>query len=258
LDLGFVWDFGFGISGFLSLNMRLLLIEDEVALRVAVRDALVDEGWRVITAADGQEGLDKALAEKPDLIVLDIMLPKLDGYALCHELRRLGHRLPVLMLTARGMVDDRVRGLDAGADDYLVKPFSLAELKARIRALLRRSHQDAAQPLAASFGDVEVNLVRRRVTRGAREVTLTQKEFGVLALLIQFAGHAVSREQFLDLVWGVAAFPTTRTVDNHIARLRAKLEPDPAVPRFFLTVPKEGYRIEGVRREFEQQQSTET
>ena len=226
--------------------MRVLLIEDETPLRVAVRDALTDEGWRVITAADGQEGFDKALTEKPDLIVLDIMLPKLDGYAICRELRRLGHRLPVLMLTARGMVEDRVHGLDAGADDYLVKPFSLAELKARIRALRRRSQHEEKQPAGASFGDVQVDLVRRNVTRRGREVPLTAKEFGVLALLIQHAGQAVSREQFLDLVWGHTAFPTTRTVDNHIARLRHKLEPDPAAPCYILTLPKTGYRLDSV------------
>ncbi len=223
--------------------MRLLLIEDETPLRIAIRDSLTDEGWRVITAADGREGFDKALTEKPDVIVLDIMLPKLDGYALCRELRRLGHRMPVLMLTARWLVEDRVHGLDCGADDYLVKPFSLAELKARIRALHRRSQQEAAQPESASFGDVRVDLVRRRVTRAGRDVTLTAKEYGVLALLIQHAGQTVSREQFLDLVWGHAAFPTTRTVDNHIARLRTKLEPDPAAPRFILTLPKSGYRL---------------
>jgi len=226
--------------------MRVLLIEDETPLRVAVRDALADEGWRVITAADGQEGFDKALTEKPDLIVLDIMLPKLDGYALCRELRRLGHRVPVLMLTARGLVEDRVHGLDAGADDYLVKPFSLAELKARIRALRRRSQHEEEQPAGASFGDVQVDLVRRNVTRRGREVPLTAKEFGVLALLIQHAGQAVSREQFLDLVWGHTAFPTTRTVDNHIGRLRNKLEPDPAAPRYILTLPKTGYRLDSV------------
>jgi DNA-binding response OmpR family regulator len=224
--------------------MRLLLIEDETPLRIAVRDALQDEGWRVVVAADGQDGFDKAISEKPDLIVLDVMLPKLDGYALCRELRRLGHRVPVLMLTARGLVEDRVRGLDCGADDYLVKPFSLAELKARIRALLRRSQQEAHQPERAAFGDIEVDLVRKRVRRRGRDVTLTAKEFGVLAMLIRHAGSAVSREQFLDLVWGHAAFPTTRTVDNHIARLRNKLEPDPAAPRYILTVPKSGYRLE--------------
>ena len=224
--------------------MRVLLIEDELPLRVAVSDELRDEGWRVITAADGREGFDKALTEKPDVIVLDVMIPKLDGYALCRELRRLGHRFPVLMLTARGMVEDRVHGLDAGADDYLVKPFSLAELKARIRALHRRSQQQAELPERATFGDVQVDLTRRRVIRAGKEVTLTAKEYGVLALLIQHAGHAVSREQFLDLVWGHAAFPTTRTVDNHLARLRSKLEPDAANPRYLITVPKAGYRLQ--------------
>jgi DNA-binding response OmpR family regulator len=218
--------------------VRLLLIEDELPLRTAVRDALTDEGWRVITAADGQDGFDKALAEKPDVILLDIMLPKLDGYALCRELRRLGHRMPVLMLTARGQVEDRVHGLDCGADDYLVKPFSLAELKARLRALHRRSQQAAEMPERVSFDGVTVDLLRRRVTREGRAVILTAKEYGALALLIQNAGRAVSREQFLDLVWGHGAFPTTRTVDNHIARLRGKL----ATERI-LTVPKEGYRL---------------
>lgn len=229
--------------------MRLLLIEDEPSLRTAVRDALTDEGWRVITAADGADGLEKALREKPDAIILDIMLPKLDGYALCRELRRLGHRVPVLMLTARGQVEDRVHGLDCGADDYLVKPFSLAELKARLRALHRRSAQAAELPERVSFGDVTVDLVKRRVTRGGRAVEMTAKEYGTLALLIQHPDEVVTREQFLDLVWGHGAFPTTRTVDNHIARLRGKLERDPAEPQWIVTVPREGYRLDLRRAE---------
>jgi DNA-binding response OmpR family regulator len=219
--------------------MRLLLIEDETPLRTAVRDALTDEGWRVITATDGDDGLARALSEKPDVIILDIMLPKLDGYALCRELRRLGHRTPVLMLTARGQVEDRVHGLDCGADDYLVKPFSLAELKARLRALHRRSQQAAETPERVSFDSVTVDLVQHRVTLRGRAVALTAKEYGALALLVQNTGRAVSREQFLDLVWGHGAFPTTRTVDNHIARLRSKLATERIV-----TVPKEGYRLE--------------
>ncbi len=223
--------------------MRLLLIEDETPLRVAVRDSLTDEGCRVLTAVDGREGFEKALTEKPDLIVLDVMLPGMDGYSLCRELRRLGHRVPVLMLTARGMVEDRVRGLDAGADDYLVKPFSLAELHARVRALWRRARQEVDQPESAAFGDVRVDLTRRVVFRRGREVTLTAKEYGVLVLLIRHAGQAVSREQFLDLVWGHGSFPSTRTVDNHIGRLRTKLEADPAEPRHILTLPKAGYRL---------------
>lgn len=225
--------------------MRLLLIEDETPLRTAIRDALVDEGWRVMTAADGRDGFDKALTEKPDLIVLDIMLPKLDGLSLCRQLRELGHTVPVLLLTARGLVDDRVHGLDAGADDYLVKPFSLAELKARLRALHRRREHAAAQPSEARFGDVVVDLVRRRITRAGRPVDMTAKEWGVLGLLIQKAGTIVTRDQFLDLVWGHTAFPTTRTVDTHIARLRSKLEPDPEHPRFIITEPKVGYRFVG-------------
>ncbi len=223
--------------------MRLLLIEDETPLRIAIRDALADEGWRVLTAADGRDGLDKALAEKPDLIVLDIMLPRLDGFSLCRQLRDLGHSVPVLMLTARGLIDDRVHGLDAGADDYLVKPFSLAELKARIRAPRRRTEQVANLPADVRFGDVLVDLTRRRITRAGKTVDVTAKEWGVLALLIRQAGSVVTRDQFLDLVWGFAAFPTTRTVDTHIARLRAKLEPDPENPRFILTEPKVGYRL---------------
>jgi DNA-binding response OmpR family regulator len=219
--------------------MRLLLIEDETPLRTAVRDALTDEGWRVITATDGDDGLARALSEKPDVIILDIMLPKLDGYALCRELRRLEHRTPVLMLTARGQVEDRVHGLDCGADDYLVKPFSLAELKARLRALHRRNQQAADTPERVSFDSVTVDLVQHRVTLRGRAVALTAKEYGALALLVQNTGRAVSREQFLDLVWGHGAFPTTRTVDNHIARLRSKLATERIV-----TVPKEGYRLE--------------
>ena len=223
--------------------MRILLIEDETPLRTAIRDSLTDEGWRVITASDGEDGLEKALAEKPDVLVLDVMLPKLDGFSLCRQLRALGHRTPVLMLTARGLVEDRIHGLDAGADDYLVKPFSLAELKARLRALRRRSEQAAELPAEAHFGDVSVDLAHRRISRAGRPVEMTAKEWGVLVLLIQHAGSVVTRDQFLDLVWGHAAFPTTRTVDTHIARLRAKLEPAPETPRFILTEPKSGYLL---------------
>ncbi|MFN0127002.1 MAG: response regulator transcription factor, partial [Verrucomicrobiales bacterium] len=228
--------------------MRLLLIEDETPLRTAIRDSFADEGWRVLTAVDGREGLDKALAEKPDIIVLDIMLPKLDGLSLCRQLRDLGHTVPILMLTARGLVDDRVQGLDAGADDYMVKPFNLAELKARVRALRRRSELATSLPAEARIGDVFVDLTRRRITRAGRALDMTAKEWGVLALLIQHAGAVVTRDQFLDLVWGFAAFPTTRTVDTHIARLRRKLEPDPENPRFILTEPKAGYRLVKIER----------
>ena len=224
--------------------MRILLIEDEQPLRVAVSDSLRDEGYRVLTATDGEEGLRMALKEKPDLILLDVMLPKLAGFALCKELRRLGHTTPVLMLTAKGLVSDRVKGLDAGADDYVVKPFSLAELHARIRAIRRRFAAAAKKTARVEFGDVAVDFSKKTCRRNGRKIELTAKEFDVLELLVSRPGEAVSRDDFLDLVWGYAAFPTTRTVDNYIARLRTKLEPDPQAPVYLLTVPKVGYRFE--------------
>ena len=222
---------------------RILIIEDERPMRTALEDALVAEGHRVMSAADGAAGLDKALAEKPDLILLDVMMPGLDGFAVCAELRRFGVATPVLMLTAKGRVGDRVNGLDAGADDYLVKPFSLDELLARIRALLRRTAQPGRALTALKLGDVQVELIRQSATKGGQPVHLTAKEFAMLRLLAEADGGPVSRERFLDVVWGYASFPTTRTVDNHIASLRTKLEPEPGKPRFLKTVHGVGYRL---------------
>jgi DNA-binding response OmpR family regulator len=223
---------------------RLLIIEDELPMRTALADCLEGEGYRVLTAADGTSGLDRALREKPDLILLDIMLPRLDGFALCAELRKLGHTVPVLMLTAKGMVQDRVRGLDAGADDYLVKPFSTEELLARVRALLRRTQRPTRSLTVVTLGEARLDFVKQRAWRGRKELHLTAKEFAVLRLLVEADGEPVSRERFLDLVWGYAAFPTTRTVDNHIATLRARIEPDPDQPRWIKTVHGVGYRLE--------------
>ncbi len=224
---------------------RLLIIEDELAMRTALADCLEGEGYRVLTAADGASGLERALREKPDLILLDIMLPKLDGFAVCAELRKLGRATPILMLTAKGLVQDRVRGLDAGADDYLVKPFSTQELLARVRALLRRTQRPSRSLSALTLGEVRIDFVKQQAWRGRKEMHLTAKEFAVLRLLVEAEGEPVSRERFLDVVWGYAAFPTTRTVDNHIATLRAKIEPDPEEPRWIKTVHGVGYRLEG-------------
>ncbi len=223
---------------------RVLLIEDELPMRLALEDTLRAEGYRVLSAADGKRGLELALQQKPDLILLDIMLPDLDGFTLCTELRRLQQTTPILMLTAKGRVEDRVHGLDCGADDYLVKPFSTEELLARIRALLRRSHRTYQFPSELRLGEVRIDFLRQQAWRGNQPIHLTRKEFAVLRLLAAARGQTVTREQFLDVIWGYTAFPTTRTVDNHIAMLRAKIEPDPAHPRFIKTVHGIGYRLE--------------
>ena len=223
---------------------RVLIIEDELPMRTALEDVLAGEGYRVLTAADGQSGLKRALEEKPDLILLDIMMPRLDGYAVCAELRRLSRPAPILMLTAKGQVEDRVSGLDAGADDYLVKPFSTQELLARARALLRRARRQTQSAAKLKLGEVEIDLARQSAMRAGKPLHLTAKEFAMLRLMAETPGEPVSRERFLDAVWGYTAFPTTRTVDNHIASLRSKLESDPDEPRWIKTIHGVGYKLD--------------
>lgn len=232
------------------MNARILIVEDELPMRTALRDILESEGYRVQTASDGGDGLDQALEQKPDLLLLDVMMPRLDGYAVCAELRRLAVGVPVLMLTAKGQVPDRVAGLDSGADDYLVKPFSTDELLARVRALLRRSRGKQRPATAVRFGNVHLDLMKLTAHRDAQPLRLTAKEYAVIRLLAEAQGQPVTRERFLDLVWGSSAFPTTRTVDNHIASLRAKLEPSPDAPRWIVTVHGVGYRLDGVECDF--------
>jgi DNA-binding response OmpR family regulator len=197
----------------------------------------------VLTAADGQAGMALAVEEKPDLVLLDVMMPKLDGLALCAELRRLTIAVPVLMLTARGQVEDRVAGLDTGADDYLVKPFSTDELLARVRALLRRGRRRPDAPASLTLGEITVDLAKQTASRGKEPIHLTAREFAMLRLLAEAGGQPVTRERFLDVAWGYTAFPTTRTVDTHIATLRNKIEPDPEKPRWITTVHGVGYRL---------------
>lgn len=221
----------------------ILIIEDETAMRTALVDTLIAHGHRVDSAVDGSSGLKKALEGGHDLILLDVMMPKLDGLALCETLRRRGVQTPVLMLTARGQIDERVAGLDAGADDYLVKPFSSRELLARVRALLRRAERGGPAPEVLTMGDVMIDLTHQTATRAGRALDLSEREFQMLRLLVQNQGKAVTREQFLDAVWGYNTYPTTRTVDNFISSLRAKIEPDPKSPRHLITVHGVGYRL---------------
>jgi len=228
----------------MSTGARILIIEDELPMRTVLSDTLRGSGYRILVASDGAVGLEKATSEKPDLILLDVMMPRLDGFALCAELRRLLNTAPVLMLTAKGRVEDRVKGLDAGADDYLVKPFSREELLARVRALLRRTRRDTRELNELRLGSVRVDFVAQRAWRGDEPLHLTAKEIGVLHLLAAAEGEVVSRDRFLDVVWGYASFPTTRTVDKHIVSLRSKIEPNPASPRWIHTVHGFGYRLE--------------
>jgi DNA-binding response OmpR family regulator len=223
---------------------RVLVVEDETAMRIGLQDALEAEGYRVILAENGKIGLEKAVAEKPDLIIMDVMMPHIDGYSLTRHIRHIHQNLPILMVTARGEVSDRVRGLDSGADDYLMKPFSSDELLARIRALLRRTRRAQRQIETISVGNLQIQLSARQVQRCGKDVRLTWTEFALLQALIESAPEPVSREKFLDVVWGYAAFPTTRTVDTHITSLRQKIEEDPAKPQLIKTVHGFGYRID--------------
>ncbi len=229
-----------------EIRERILVVEDELAMRTVLHDCLARHGYRVLTANDGEAGLRRAIEESPDLVLLDLMMPRLDGFSVCEALRRQGFPGRILILTARGQVGDRVHGLDLGADDYLVKPFSRDELLARVRALLRRRPTDAALG-EVHWGDLKVDLAGRRAWKAGEEVVLTAKEFAMLAMLLETPGQVIRRETFLDRVWGVTAFPTTRTVDKHVVQLRQKLEDDPADPAWILTVHGIGYRWNDAR-----------
>lgn len=224
----------------------ILIVEDDPAILRGLHDSLRIDGYDVLTANDGEAGYRLAREKKPDLLILDLMLPNMSGFEICRKLRVEGFGAPILMLTARGEEADRVHGLDLGADDYVTKPFSIRELLARVRALLRRTGKSAITetlPDALRFDDVIVDFLRFEVTRGSVAVELTPKEFGVLRLLAARPGQVVSRDDLLNEVWGYDSYPSTRTVDTHIATLRAKLEKDPAAPRHLITVHGVGYKL---------------
>ena len=219
---------------------RILIIEDEAPMRTALADLLAAEGYRVLSAVDGESGLQRALGEKPDLILLDVMLPKLDGFELCAELRRLALAVPVLMLTAKGQIEDRVAGLDAGADDYLVKPFSYLELSARARALLRRSHLPSESVLTVR--DLCLDRVERKVERAGRHIELTVKEFALLEYLMRNAGRRLTRAMIIEHVWNLTFDSTTNVVDVYINYLRRKVD-DGFSPCLIHTVRGVGYQM---------------
>ena len=222
----------------------ILIAEDEPAIRDGLCDALESEGYRVVSAANGPDAVKAFREHAPDLLLLDIMMPGRNGYEVCRDIRRENRRLPILMLTAKGEEIDKVLGLELGADDYLTKPFGLRELLARVRSLLRRRERDAAVPDTLAIGAATVDFARRQLTRDGTTHALSEKETGMLRLLATAHGAPVPRETFLDVIWGYHAYPSTRTVDNFIAALRTKLEPDPANPRHLLTIRSTGYRLE--------------
>lgn len=222
---------------------RILVIEDDAAILRGLADNLKYEGHDVLTAADGETGYRLIREKSPDLIILDLMLPRLSGYEVCSKVRGEGVGTPILMLTARGEEGDRVLGLDLGADDYLTKPFSVRELLARVRALLRRARPPSALPDELGFADVQIDFRRYEARKADKILEMTRKEFGILRLLAQRLGEVVTRDELLNEVWGYDNYPTTRTVDNHIASLRAKLEDDPSQPRHLQTVHGVGYKL---------------
>ena len=226
------------------MNEKILIIEDEEDLVKGLKMNLVDEGYEVDFSLNGKEGLRKALTEKPDLILLDIMLPGMNGLEICKELRRNKIDIPILMLTAKGEEIDKVIGLEMGADDYISKPFSIRELLARVKAHLRRENRgDETVPGVVHLESIKIDFEHYKVIRKDEKIDLTSLEVDVLRFLIQQQGKVVSRENLLDKIWGYEKFPTTRTIDNHILKLRKKIENDPNHPRHILTVYAGGYRF---------------
>jgi len=224
---------------------QILLIEDEPGLVLTLTDRFRKEGYNVDTAVTGEDGLRKALDRTLDLIVLDLMLPDKSGWEVCRDLRKRNVQIPVLMLTARGQVKDKVTGLKLGADDYLTKPFEMAELLARIEALLRRSSTLKTERTqgTSTFGEIHIDFRRAEVYRQGERLELSAQEFRLLCYFIRHAGATLSRNELLDEVWGYEAIPSTRTVDVHVSWLRQKLEPNPHRPRYILTVHGLGYKF---------------
>ncbi len=225
-------------------SFKILIVEDEADMLSGLRDNFEYEGYQVLAAKDGEEGLRRATSEKPDLVILDVMLPKMSGSEVCKKLRARS-RVPILMLTARGQEIDKVAGLETGADDYVTKPFSIRELLARVKALLRRA-DPGRQPIENyAFGSVSVDFALHRATRGGKPLEFSTKELDLLRYFILHRGETLSRDRLLEDVWGYENYPTTRTVDTHVMKLRQKVEEDAGHPRFILTLHGTGYKFVG-------------
>jgi len=220
----------------------VLIIEDDPTMLIGLKDNFEFKGYKVLTAADGEKGLKAALNSKPDLILLDIMLPKINGYEICRLIREEKLATPIIMLTAKGEESDIVLGLNLGADDYVTKPFSIKELLARAAAFLRRAKKEVQD--AYEFGDFRLDLSARRLTRKGREIELSPKEFNLLEYFVKKSGRALTRDEILNAVWGYDCVVTSRSIDRFVTTLRNKIEPDPTRPIFIHTIRQIGYRFE--------------
>ena len=227
------------------MTKRILVIEDEPQMLLGLRDNLELEGYEVVTAADGEDGLSKAISTAPDLVILDITLPRKNGFEVCRELRARANPTPVVMLTARSQETEKVLGLELGADDYVTKPFSIVELLARIRAVLRRSGSRPGMADTCRVGELDIDFRLHQARRGNERVEFTAREFELLRYFVAHVGQIVTREQILNEVWGYEDFPTTRTIDNFVAKLRQKIETSPHEPEHILTIHGSGYKFVG-------------
>ena len=228
------------------MNAKILIVEDEAALATTLKDRLRKEGYAVNVARDGNSGMEMATSEPFDLLILDLMLPGQNGLSICQKLRELGSNTPILMLTARRQTMDKVIGLRTGADDYLTKPFKMAELLARVDALMRRAGPGKiASPVRYQFGDLRIDVRSTEVTRSGHPIVMSAMEFQLLRYFVEHRGATLSREELLREVWGYGGLPSTRTVDVHVAWVRQKIEPDPKNPQLILTVVGLGYKFVG-------------
>jgi DNA-binding response OmpR family regulator len=224
---------------------KILIVEDEPNMVTGLRDNFEFEGYEVLTAGDGVAGLERALKESPDLVLLDVMMPRMSGLDVCRQLKAKRPSMPIIMLTARGQEVDKIVGLELGADDYVTKPFSIRELVARVKAVLRRTRTAPKEQDRYLFGEVDVDIRKCQVSRRGKAMDFSSKEFELLKYFLCHPGETLSRDRLLEDVWGYEHFPTTRTVDAHIVRLRQKVEPKPEEPRFILTVHGTGYKFVG-------------